>query len=405
MKKTAQSLGLLLFFFAFVSCSFLLQGPREAKEAVRFEKVPETEWPEGEDDLDRESLIHALEQSLTYLKSQSPERGFNLGSVGITVKDLEEGLLLFQDIIRKAQDPQTLRRELQRHFQLLRPIHLNTPLPVLLTGYYEPILNGSRLPSPRYRYPIYRLPDDLLTVELEHFSPKYQGQKLIARIEDRQVVPYFSRQEIDQEGLLAGKNLEILWVDDPLQLFFLHIQGSGRVRLEDGTEVRVAYHGTNGRPYFPVGRELIRKGAIKPEELSLQSIYSYLKDRPEEQKEILSLNPSYVFFREVEGGPFGSLGRPLTVGRSVAADQKIFPPGAPAWLGGWKPVLDEGGKIRSWVPFGRWVFVQDSGGAIQGPSRIDLFTGVGEEAEITAGHLRHPGTFWLLLKKGAAADF
>jgi membrane-bound lytic murein transglycosylase A len=188
-------------------------------------------------------------------------------------------------------------------------------------------------------------------------------------------------------------------VDDPLKLFFLHIQGSGRVRLEDGSWVRLGYHGTNGRPYVPIGRELIRRGAIQKEELSLPSIYTYLKNRPEEQAEILNLNPSYVFFREVEGGPYGNLGRPLTAGRSVAADQRIYPPAALAWLRGWKPILDEERKIRYWVPFGRWVFIQDSGGAITGPSRIDLFTGYGEEAEITAGHLRHPGAIWLILKK------
>lgn len=381
------------------ACSYFPSRPSEGKEAFLFRAVPEAEWPEGDEDLDRESLFQALQQSLDYLKSQSPERPLPFGLAGIRVRDLEESLFLFQETVKQVQESGSLWPELKKRFCLYRLEDQGAPFPLLLTGYYEPFLNGSRSPDARYRYPLYRLPDDLLTIELGLFSTKFQGQKLIARLEGRRVLPYFSRKEIDQEGALAGKNLELLWVDDPLKSFFLHIQGSGRVQLEDGTVVRVGYHGTNGRPYVSIGRELIRRGAIKPEDLSLQSLYTYLKERPEEQQEILNLNPSYVFFREVEGGPFGSLGRPLTPGRSVAADQKIYPPAALAWLSGWKPILTEEGKIRSWVPFSRWVFIQDSGGAIKGPSRVDLFTGAGEEAEITAGHLRHPGSIWLLLKK------
>jgi len=399
MKKAATLLVLFLSLSGFFSCSSLLRNLTDSKDSFRFQKVSESDWPEGEEDLDRESLFQALEESLTYLKTQAPERSLPFGSGRIQVQDLVESLRLFQGLLKEVQDPAAFRREVKKRFHLFRLEDPDTPYPLLLTGYYEPILNGSRRPSDRYRYPVYRLPDDLLIVELDRFSSKYAGQRLVARLENRRVIPYFSRQEIDQEGALAGKNWEILWVDDPLKLFFLHIQGSGRVRLEDGSWVRLGYHGTNGRPYVPIGRELIRRGAIQKEELSLPSIYTYLKNRPEEQAEILNLNPSYVFFREVEGGPYGNLGRPLTAGRSVAADQRIYPPAALAWLKGWKPILDEERKIRYWVPFGRWVFIQDSGGAITGPSRIDLFTGYGEEAEITAGHLRHPGAIWLLLKK------
>jgi membrane-bound lytic murein transglycosylase A len=397
--KPLLKTGLVFFLFFLGSCSFFLPKPMDRSQSLLFERVPAQEWPELIDDLDLPGLEQALGQSLAYFKNQAPDRSFTLGKREITVEEITDSLLLFQEIVRNNPDGPVFRQKVQKLFDLYRPIQDEAPVPVLLTGYYEPTLQGSRTPSSRFRFPVYRLPDDLLTVELSKFSMKYQGQKLIARVEDNRVLPYYSRKEIDQEGRLDGRNLEIVWVDDALKLFFMHIQGSGQVRMEDGSLIKLGYHGTNGQAYFPVGRELIRRGAIKAEDISLQSIYAYLKDHPEEQAAVLHLNPSYVFFREREGGPYGSLGLPLVAGRSVAADQKIFPPAGLGWLSGWKPVLDEQGQIRSWVPLGRWVFVHDSGGAIKGPARIDLFTGEGEAAETTAGHLRHQGAFFLLLKK------
>ncbi|MEW6185527.1 MAG: MltA domain-containing protein [Thermodesulfobacteriota bacterium] len=402
--KPLLKTGLTVFLIFLSSCSFFLPKTAERIETVGFEKVPDQEWPQLEDDLDLSGLEQALGRSLDYYRNQPPDRSFSLGIREVSVEELLDGLLLFQETIRNNPDRSTLRRQLHSRFDLYRPIQNDAPVPVLLTGYYEPTLQGSRKPSSRFRHPVYSLPDDLLIVDLEKFSKKYEGQKLRARLEDHRVLPYFSRKEIDQDGRLEGRNLEIVWVDDALKLFFMHIQGSGQVRLEDGSLIKLGYHGTNGQAYFPVGRELIRRGAIKAEDMSLQSIYAYLKDHPEEQAAVLNLNPSYVFFRERENGPYGSLGLPLAAGRSVAADQKIFPPAGLFWLSGWKPVLDEQGQIRSWVPFSRWVCVHDSGGAIKGPARIDLFTGEGEEAETTAGHLRHQGTFFLLLKKEKGPD-
>ena len=361
--------------------------------------VPETEWPILEDDSDQQGLEQAVIQSLSYLNNQSWDKKFVLGSREISNEDIVESLTLFLEIAKKYPDTNSRLEQFKSYFNLYRTVQNEEPQPILLTGYYEPTLQGSREPSPRFRYPVYRLPDNLLSVDLEKFSKKFQGQKLTARIEGSQVLPYYSRQEIDEGGRLSGKNLEIVWVDDRLKLFFMHIQGSGQVLLEDGSMMKLGYHATNGHPYYAIGRKLIRNGVIKAEEISLQTIYTYLKEHPEEQAAILNLNPSYIFFQEVQGGPYGSLGLPLTPGRSVAADSKIFPPGGLAWLNGWKPALDDQGQIRYWIPFGRWVCIQDSGGAIKGPGRLDLFWGNGEEAEIAAGHLRHQGGFFILLKK------
>jgi len=398
-KNSLVKIGLIFLFTFLSSCSFFIQKPSPIEEPVLFQLVSETEWPILEDDLDQQGLEQAVIQSLSYLNNRSLDKKFALGSREISNKDILESLTLFLEIIKKYPDSNSRLQQIKSNFNLYKTGQNEEPPPLLLTGYYEPTLQGSRIPSPRFRYPVYRLPDDLLFIELEKFSKKFQVQKLIARIEGNQVTPYYSRREIDQEGRLDGKNLEILWVDDLIKLFFMHIQGSGQVLLEDGSLIKLSYHAANGHPYYAIGRELIRKGVIKPEEMSLQAIYAYLKDHPEEQAAVLNLNPSYIFFQELQGGPYGSLGLPLTPGRSVAADLKIFPPAGLAWLNGWKPVLDDQDQIRFWLPFGRWVCIQDSGGAIKGPGRLDLFWGNGEEAEIAAGHLRHQGGFYLLLKK------
>jgi membrane-bound lytic murein transglycosylase A len=391
----------LIFLLIFLSscCSIFIQKPSPIEEPVLFQLIPETEWPILEDDLDQQGLEQAVIQSLNYLNNRSLDKKFVLGSREISNKDILESLTLFLEIIKKYPDSNSRLQQFKSNFNLYRTGQNEEPPPLLLTGYYEPTLQGSRTPTPRFRYPVYRLPDDLLFIELEKFSKKFQGQKLIARIEGNQVIPYYSRQEIDQNGRLAGRSLEILWVDDLIKLFFMHVQGSGQVLLEDGSLIKLGFQAANGHPYYAIGRGLIRKGMIKPEEMSLQAIYAYLKDHPEEQAAILNSNPSYIFFQELQEGPYGSLGLPLTPGRSVAADLKIFPPAGLAWLKGWKPVLDDQDQIRFWIPFGRWVCIQDSGGAIKGPGRLDLFWGNGEEAKIAASHLRHQGGFYLLLKK------
>jgi len=352
-----------------------------------------------DDDADRESLRLAITQSLVYHQKGSSPRTFLFGSREIPGEEIRSTLDLFQELLESHEDPVSLERAVKAHFNLYRLVLQNRPPQLLTTGYYEPILAGSRTRSERFPIPFYRKPDDLITVELEKFSNRYKGERLVGRLLGRRVLPYFTRREIDQEGKLSGRGLEILWTDDRLKLFFMQIQGSGRVVLEDGDTVQLQYQAANGHPYFPIGRELIRRGILKPEEVSLQRLYAYLIDHPEEQEEILNLNPSYVFFQESQGGPYGSLNVPLTPGRSVAMDLKLFPSGSLAWLTGVKPAFSSENQIRYWVPLNRWVTVQDSGGAIKGPGRLDFFWGHGDQAEMAAGHQRHGGTIYFLLKK------
>lgn len=391
-------MGILLSAFLLYSCASLVQKSLPG-ESTQFELVPEEEWPLLVDDLDQKSLELALAESLGYLAKRPLDKKFLLGSREISNEEIFSTLSLFLKILQDNPPGTPLQDQIRTHFRLYRVVLSPKTSPLLITGYYEPLLSGSRAPSIRFKYPIYRLPDDLLFIDPKKFSKNFQGPRWIGRTEGNRVVPYFTRQEIDREGPLAGKNLEICWVDDPIKLFFLHIQGSGEILLDDGSLIKLGYGGTNGHPYFAIGKELIRRGIFQPEAVSLQSIYSYLRGHPQEQEGLMNLNPSYVFFRETEGGPYGNLGLPLTPGRSIAADQRFFPAAALGWLIGEKPSFDDQGYLLSWRSFGRWVSIQDSGGAIKGPSRVDLFCGSGQEAELVAGHLRHQGSLFILLKK------
>jgi membrane-bound lytic murein transglycosylase A len=274
----------------------------------------------------------------------------------------------------------------------------------LITGYYEPLLNGSRVRSARYRYPIYRRPDDLLVVDLGELYPELAGRPVRGRLQGKRVVPYFSRAEITagQGGANAAsadrlRGNELLWVDDPVALFFLQVQGSGRVQLPDGSVVRVGYADQNGHPYQSIGARLVAMGALKRDEVSLDSIRAWLAAHPDEAEGLLNSNPSFVFFalREAPAdasldGPLGSLGVPLTAERSAAVDPSFIALGSPLWLDTSLP----GEAAR---PYRRLLIAQDTGGAIKGAVRADVFFGHGAQAEYLAGHMKQPGRLFVLL--------
>lgn len=270
----------------------------------------------------------------------------------------------------------------------------------LFTGYYEPTLEGSRRRSERYRVPLYVRPPELVTVDLGAFREDLEGRRVAGRLEGRKLVPFHDRTAIDA-GRLGGRGLELVWVDDPVDAFFLHIQGSGRIELDDGGRLRVGYAGQNGHPYFAIGRELIDRGALTPEEVSMQSIRRWLEEHPVEASDVLQKNPSYVFFRELrEEGPVGSQGVVLTPGRSLAVDRAFLPLGVPVWLDGSAPLV---GRPGTDTILQRLLIAQDTGGAIRGPVRGDVFWGPGDEAADVAGRMKHPGRLWLLLPNTVSA--
>jgi membrane-bound lytic murein transglycosylase A len=285
--------------------------------------------------------------------------------------------------------------------QLTRPVAVSDGDDAigLFTGYYEPTLRGSRRQAGAYRIPLYLRPPELVSVDLGDFRPDLAGKRIAGRVVAGELQPYHDRTAID-EGALAGRGLELLWVDDPVDAFFLEIQGSGRVELEDGSTLRVGYAGQNGHPYTAIGRELVARDAMPLEQVSMQSIRAWLEANPEEAVEVMRTNSSYVFFRILEeDGPLGAQGVVLTPGRSLAVDPVFLPYGAPLWLDSTYPA-PEPGEVGA--PLRRLVVAQDTGGAIRGVVRGDVFWGPGEEAAELAGRMRQEGRLWLLLPRTVA---
>lgn len=265
----------------------------------------------------------------------------------------------------------------------------------LITGYYEPLLDGARQRGGRFRVPLYGVPEDLLSVELGDLYPQLKGERVRARLSGRRVIPYYERAALDAAPSLQGK--ELAWIEDPVDAFFLQVQGSGRVRLPDGAVLRLAYADQNGQPYKAIGRYLVQKGELTVEQANAQGLRAWLAAHPDRQREVLNANPSFVFFRaetlkDPSLGPKGALGVPLTAGRSVAVDPRNLPLGAPLFL-----ATTEAGGDR---PLRRLVMAQDTGGAIRGVVRADLFYGLGQAAGEQAGLMRQQGRLWLLWPKG-----
>ncbi len=270
----------------------------------------------------------------------------------------------------------------------------------LFTGYYEPDLYGSRRRHGRFTVPLLARPPELVTVDLGRFRPAWKGERLAGRVVAGSLEPYPDRAAI-AAGALAGRRLEIVWVDDPVDAFFLEIQGSGRVELEEGGTLRLGFAAQNGHPYTAIGRELVARGALAKKDVSLQSIRRWLADHPQAAPEVMAKNASYVFFEKQEGeGPVGTEGAVLTPGRSLAVDTGFLALGAPLWLAGTVPSPAAAAPDR---PLRRLVVAQDTGGAIRGPVRGDVFWGHGEEAAAVAGRMKNPGRLWVLLPKAVAA--
>ncbi len=290
--------------------------------------------------------------------------------------DHAAALDVFKETCPDMRDPDWLslcalatnQKNARTFFELFfRPVLIEDDAPTLFTGYYEPELNGARERTDKYRYPLYRKPDEL------------NGQL------------YYTRRQIEEDGVLDDQGLEIAWIDDPVDVFFLHIQGSGRVKFEDGSYLRVGYADKNGHDYRSVGQELVRRGVYTRHQVSAQVIRNWVKRNPDEGRKLLWHNPSFVFFREVtqvppSRGPLGAMNRSITAMRSLAVDPDYVPLGAPVWI-------EKAGA----TPMRRLMIAQDTGSAIQGAQRADIFFGTGDEAGIDAGKTRDPGRMVVLL--------
>ncbi|MBI3058287.1 MAG: MltA domain-containing protein [Deltaproteobacteria bacterium] len=350
------------------------------------------------DDLDQDSLRRAIHRSLEFLAKLPPDRSVGEQPRKITAAEVKESLIAFLNLLDLWDQPDKLNEEIRSRFELY-PMSDAAEGEALFTGYYQPLIEGRLTETAEYRYPIYRRPDDLVEVEPGSILPELRGEKVVGRLEENRLVPYPSRYEIDALGRLKGKGYEIAWVKDPVELFFLHIQGSGIMRLEDGRQLQLNYAASNGRPYKSIGRLLVDGGKISEEEVSMQRLRRYLMEHPEERDAVFAQNESYVFFRLVTNGPLGSLEVPLTPGRSIATDSRLFPKGALAFVVSQKPILGVDGNLTGWQPFSRFVLNQDTGSAIRGPKRVDLYFGSGHEAGLAAGFMKSNGMIYFLIQK------
>lgn len=361
-----------------------------------------SDYPRFGDDLAYEGLEQSIRQSLVYLNRVPADREFTFGPDTYTAAHLIRSLERFRSFIASKPSDEALQGFIRGHYRVYQSIGEPDTGKVLFTGYFEPLLDGSLTETPEYRYPIYGPPEDIAVVDLGQFSSKLEGERIIGRVEGKTFVPYYGRQEIDEEGALEDIADVLVWVNDPVELFFLHIQGSGKVLLPDGRTVNVHYHSKNGRPYRSIGTLLIQEEKISAKEMSMQRLVAYLNEHPEERSRVFNYNPSYIFFSLEEEGPKGALSVVLTPGRSMAVDRTVFPLSALSFIQAQKPVVKTNGEIDFWQDFSRFILNQDTGGAIKGPGRGDIFWGNGDYAEIAAGHLKHRGTIYVLVLKPEA---
>ncbi|MBF0271598.1 MAG: MltA domain-containing protein [Magnetococcales bacterium] len=375
------------------------KAPEIVEDGERFSdaSLESVSWSEISPSLFQDRQLNtwadALTQSSIYYRRIPADKRFSFAGYTVSAAQMARACTELAELAR-SNDPARLKKELQQRFRLFRSVGGNSKKNVLVTGYYEPLLHGSFTRSKRYFYPIYRRPPDLLD------AGNKGGYRLVNGKRER----YFTRSQIDERFLsktdskklsakLANRGLELVWVDNPIDAFFLHIQGSGRVKLDTGELMRIGYDGTNGRTYTAIGRILISEGKIPHEEMTMPRLRQWLVDNPRENQRLFFANPSYVFFRKLSGESVGNINVPLTKDRSIATDHRLFPKGAPAIISTTIPELAPDGKtVASWRPEVRFVVNQDTGGAIRGPGRVDLFFGYDEQVEYRAGVMKQNGS-------------
>ncbi len=389
-------IGLVLFM---ASCADVPPKPSKPPETPGLVRLELSEYPSFKDDIAYSGLIQGIRASLSYLQKVPPTRVFRFGKDRFDAAHMIRSLIHFEAIAQKKPSAALLNDIIRSHYLVYQSQNDEDERSAFFTGYYEPQLRGRRQADKEYKYPVYMRPRDLDFIDLSLFSDEFKGKKIYGRYSPDGFVPYFDRKAIENHKALENRAQPLAWVKDRVALFFLHIQGSGRIILDNGDVIHVGYHAQNGRPYRGIGKLLIQQGKITREEMSMQKIREYLRNHPDEVDAVLNYNPSYIFFTLRKDGPYGSLGVRLTPGRTIATDQRIHPRAALAYIQTQKPVVDMQGRIESWSAFSRFVLNQDTGGAIKGPGRADLFWGAGAYAELAAGHLKHPGKIYFLILK------
>ena len=348
------------------------------------------------DDLDYHLLHKAIQESLNYLRQRPETTEFPLGPLSCSADDLIRSLVFFDHLIKSRPSSKLLTLEINTFFDIYQAAgipNVSPPGNMLVTGYYQPIFQGSLIRKAPFLYPLYAIPGNLV-LRRNHNGFSVQP----GRFQAGHFTPYWTRKEIESRGYAKGS--ELVWLKDPFDAYLLHIQGSGLIRLQDGSLRGIHYAMKNGRPYRSIGKYMVNTGKITLKKAGIDTIRQYLVDHPAELHEILYTNQSFIFFQWTQGhDAIGNLGRPLTAGRSIAVDQHCFPAGGLAFLQSRKPAVSRKNE-KHWIPLTRFVLAQDTGSAILGPGRVDLFRGTGRRAGQEAGKMKEPGAlYFLLLKK------
>ncbi len=383
-------LSAIFLIVIFYGCTLFVKtpiAPRLEQLSQRF--VSQYKWS---DDLDFADMEQAIEESLNYYRRLPPSYSFKYGDTIYSPEEMISSLTLFLHVMNNFQGSEIVE-QLREKFLFFES--KNEDGRAFFTGYYEPTLEGSLSPTDEYYEPLYETPEDLVEVDLGKFSSKWANDKIVGRVLDNQLVPFDSREDIVYRNSLAERAKPIVYVNG-IELFFLQIQGSGLISLNDGSILRVNYAQKNGHPYRAIGR--ILKDKIYPAEISLQSIKEYLYAHQDEVRDILNYNQSYIFFRKVQSGPLGNIEVPLTPGRSIAMDRQVIPRGGLSYIETELPVF-ENGEIIGWKQVNRFMIVQDTGGAIRNHGRVDIFLGNSRAAEMTAGHLKNTGRSFLIVAR------
>lgn len=352
-------------------------------------------FPDFTDDLDRTSLLEGTRRQVAYLKRQDPHKIIRFGRDEFDTGWLLHSVQAFLEKLERDVDNNELRRFLIDHYLVYqaggrrdrRSRHM------LVTGYYEPVFEGSLTRQPPFLTPIYSLPDSLVAIA------QASGENLVGRYtSDHRLIDYWSRSEIETQDLLRGN--ELAFLQDPFEAFLLHVQGSGKILLPDGSLRSVRYAGSNGLEYKSIGKLLVDEKIMTLDEVNIPAIRAYLKQHPKERQRILHHNPRFIFFALGDTiGPRGSCGEVLTPGRSIAIDPAALPGGTLGYLVSRTPQLRADGQQDGWQPLARFVYPQDSGAAIKGTGRVDLFFGQGRDAEFAANHMKEDGKLYFLVKK------
>ena len=389
-----------IFMLTAGGCLFFPRSP-EPRDQPSLVRLSETASPRFSDTLGGDGLFHALAQSRAYYEKIPQDRLFSVGKDQYTAAHMKRSIDFFEEFCRTTPSPDDMTRFIRKYYTVYRSRGRADTGDVLFTGYYELSLKGSLTPDPRrYPVPLYSRPRDLVVVELSRFASRFGKEgKLMARLTpDQRVVPYLTRGEINADDAFHRRAVPVAWVADPVDRFFLEIQGSGRVELDNGDLLRVHYDGKNGHPYRSIGRYLMDRGEIPREKMSMQAIRAWLDAHPERRQEVFEHNPSFVFFRVEKGGPYGSIGVPVTPRRSIATDRRVFPQGALCYVETRMPSRNMP-PTDDWDRVSGFVLNQDTGGAVKGPGRVDFFFGHGAWAEFAAGHMNHTGAVYVLVLK------